>query len=144
MLCSHGCGQEAIHYIKYKNTWICATSANKCPVVRAKKSIATAKQHAEGRTNTDFGGRKNWAKGLILITNPEDAAHNKTRKNILISERGYKCEKCQLPEWQGQPITLELDHIDGIKKNNTRDNLRLLCPNCHAQTPTWRKKKSAL
>lgn len=31
------------------------------------------------------------------------------------------------------------DHIDGDKHNNSRENLRLLCPNCHSTTPTWRK-----
>ncbi len=36
---------------------------------------------------------------------------------------------------------MELDHIDGDNKNNLKENLRLLCPNCHAKTPTWRKRK---
>jgi len=39
-----------------------------------------------------------------------------------------------------QPIPLELDHIDGNHQNNALDNLRLLCPNCHSLTPTFRGK----
>lgn len=54
----------------------------------------------------------------------------------------YKCDRCALKEWQGQAIPLELDHIDGNHKNNSFNNLRLLCPNCHALTPTYRRKKS--
>jgi hypothetical protein len=41
-----------------------------------------------------------------------------------------------------EPLTLEVDHIDGDNKNNVRDNLRALCPNCHSQTDTWRGTNS--
>ena len=46
--------------------------------------------------------------------------------------------ECELTEWREQLITLELDHINGDNKDNSLDNLRLLCPNCHSQTPTYR------
>lgn len=50
------------------------------------------------------------------------------------------CVSCHNTEWLGKPIPLELDHKDGDNQNNHLDNLRLLCPNCHAQTPTYRGK----
>lgn len=53
----------------------------------------------------------------------------------------HRCESCGLSVWLGQPIQLELDHIDGDHKNNELSNLRLLCCNCHAQTHTWRGRK---
>ncbi len=58
----------------------------------------------------------------------------------------YKCatEKCGLTEWHGEHITLELDHIDGVRSNNTLENLRWLCPNCHSQTPTFRGYNKSL
>jgi len=52
--------------------------------------------------------------------------------------RAHRCEGCGLSEWRGQPIPLELDHVDGDRTNNQLPNLRLLCPNCHALTPTYR------
>jgi hypothetical protein len=60
-------------------------------------------------------------------------------KNRLISEgiKENKCEHCGITEWMGQELTMHLDHIDGNSHNHLFDNLRLLCPNCHAQTDTW-------
>lgn len=59
-------------------------------------------------------------------------------KKQLIRIRGHQCENCGSKEWMGLPIPLEVDHIDGNATNNDSKNHRLLCPNCHAQTPTYR------
>ncbi len=54
----------------------------------------------------------------------------------------YKCynEKCGLNSWLGEKISLQLDHINGINNDHRIENLRLLCPNCHSQTPTFAGK----
>ncbi|HKC65256.1 MAG TPA: HNH endonuclease signature motif containing protein [Pyrinomonadaceae bacterium] len=49
----------------------------------------------------------------------------------------YKCYLCGLTEWKGKPITLQLDHINGVHLDHRIENLRLLCPNCHSQTETF-------
>lgn len=50
----------------------------------------------------------------------------------------YACRNCGLDGmWQGKPLTLDVDHIDGDFLNNQHENLRFLCPNCHRQTPNF-------
>ena len=50
-----------------------------------------------------------------------------------------ECYRCGLgPAWQGEPLALGLDHINGVGDDWRPDNLRLLCPNCNSQTPTYR------
>lgn len=68
----------------------------------------------------------------------------KTIRNYLIKFRGSACQICGITEWQNQPISLEVHHIDGNNKNNQEENLQLLCPNCHSLTNTWRKKKTPI
>jgi HNH endonuclease len=49
----------------------------------------------------------------------------------------YKCSACGICEWNGKEIRLQIDHIDGNNANDTIENYRYLCPNCHTQTETW-------
>lgn len=66
----------------------------------------------------------------------ESVANDGTRKLRLLEERGHRCELCGLTEWRDHKIPIEIDHIDGNPDHNDRTNLRLICPNCHAQQPT--------
>lgn len=63
-----------------------------------------------------------------------------TLREYLTEARGYKCSCCGINNWNGKPITLDVDHIDGDPYNDNPDNLRYLCPNCHSQTPTYKAK----
>lgn len=61
-------------------------------------------------------------------------------KKHLSESRGYKCEECNIDSWNNKPIVLELDHVNGDSNDNSLGNVRLLCPNCHSQTHTFRIK----
>lgn len=66
-------------------------------------------------------------------------------KEYLYHLHGEKCSWCnQGPIWNGKPLSLHLDHIDGDSDNNHVSNFRILCPNCHSQTETYvaRNKKN--
>ncbi|MEN3332591.1 MAG: hypothetical protein V7641_1956 [Blastocatellia bacterium] len=65
------------------------------------------------------------------------------RRLFLEGLKAQRCERCFGREWLGQPIPLELDHINGDPTDNRIENLRILCPNCHALTETYRGKKLA-
>lgn len=52
----------------------------------------------------------------------------------------HKCHCCNLTEWQGKPIPLEMEHKNGVHNDNRIDNLAFLCPNCHALTDTYKGK----
>lgn len=71
----------------------------------------------------------------------EDLVKPTSIKQRLIKEYGHSCWSCGLHTWMDFPITLELDHVNGNNRDNSKENLRLLCPNCHSLTPTWRNRK---
>lgn len=62
---------------------------------------------------------------------------NRYMRKYLLEVRGEQCECCSITEWNGKPLTFQIDHIDGNILNNELENLKILCPNCHTQTKTW-------
>lgn len=81
---------------------------------------------------------KKWLKGEIDATICGYELSNTIRK-YLLEKAGYKCEKCgwsEVNEYTGK-VPLQIHHIDGNCKNNTKENLQVLCPNCHALTENF-------
>lgn len=76
----------------------------------------------------------------ILISGKYFNTHSLRLRLIKERIKEHRCECCELESWLDEPIPLELDHIDGDNRNNLLENLRILCPNCHAKTPTYRGK----
>jgi hypothetical protein len=105
---------------------------------------------AHGIDTSHFVGR-GWSLGRTLPSRKPLDAHLRVSSSIQsfkLKRRLLRagmmrstCARCGLETWQGNPIPLELDHINGDNRDNRLTNLRLLCPNCHALTPTYRSKR---
>jgi predicted nucleic acid-binding Zn ribbon protein len=70
----------------------------------------------------------------------ENKASSKTIRRYLIENYGYKCMECgwcEINKVTGK-VPIELEHIDGDSENNSLENVKLLCPNCHSLTPTYK------
>lgn len=71
----------------------------------------------------------------------EDSECTRSVVRRLILQSGileYKCKRCGMnPEWNGEPLTLQLEHINGRRHDHRIENLCFLCPNCHTQTDTY-------
>lgn len=145
-LCEYGCEKEA-HFQLKNGRWCCSKSCNKCEALRKKKGEGLRRAHREGKAFYKFSDkarerslRTRKMQSLdFFLTNPELFYNSEVLKRHLLDYGiPYKCSCCGISNWQNKPITLEIDHIDGIRNHNKPDNLRFLCPNCHSQTDTWR------
>jgi len=112
----------------------------KCEEYNIDISHFTGKAHLRGKTH-------NWGKKIpiedILVKKSTYGCTNRLKKRLF--DDGFfekKCYQCGLTEWNEKPAPLQLEHINGDNTDNRIENLTILCPNCHAQTETYCKKKS--
>ena len=100
------------------------------------------KRKRQGYKNKILNANKNIPIVEILVKNSSYAGGTYKLKEKLFKAKVFerKCYKCNLVEWLGQPIPTELEHINGDRFDCRKENLTILCPNCHAQTETYRGK----
>jgi len=88
-----------------------------------------------GQTNQKY-------KNEEVFVEDSNYARSLLRRRILKEELiEYRCKICDIgPEWQGKPMVLILDHINGVNNDNRFKNLRFVCSNCDTQLPTYKNK----
>jgi hypothetical protein len=113
-------------------TFICKN----CETVNSFKKN-TENKFCSNRCQRDYEFSKNfysWMRGEEVFK------FHVSQRRALIRRDGEKCVTCGIYEWNGRPLTFEVEHRDGNSDNNHQSNLELICPNCHSQTDTYKGK----
>ena len=132
IFCSKSCS------VSYNNTKR-AKSSNECKNCNKElkgrnkrmNTYCDTKCHKECEWNEK---KEDIEKGLVKT--------NTTLRKYVIEKEGYICVICKETEWNGKEIPLVLDHISGDPYDNLPSNLRMICPNCDAQTDTYKGKNA--
>jgi len=100
------------------------------------KGYSYANKYCNNQCQKDFEYKE-------AIKNWENVPPGKNRiKKYLAETFGNKCVVCNIEKWNGKDIIFELEHKDGNSENNDKENLCLICPNCHSQTNTYKNKNA--
>lgn len=89
------------------------------------------------------GEWKQYSLDEILVKNSSYKSMSSLKKRLINEgKKERKCERCGLTEWMGEPIVLQLHHINGVHNDNRLENLQFLCPNCHCMTENFAGKNT--
>ena len=125
--CSHSCAASSTNSnrtVKHNPVWH-----------RKKKPCANC---GAMHTNRVYCSRECLNLHTFKRFNAGEVLDRATIYKVLTQLNGEACMMCNLATWLDHKIALEVDHIDGDASNNFPSNVRLICPNCHSTTPSWK------
>jgi len=132
--CSHSCSATYNNKVRKKKI----SKTKKCLICENSFLIKRIKDNDKKYCSRDCYETSRKKTRIILIKS--GLAHSRVAKKYLIEKNGNSCMECgwdKINETTGN-VPIELEHIDGNSENNSLENLKLLCPNCHSLTPTYK------
>jgi hypothetical protein len=141
---SYGAGNFCSSNCSHSRTWT--------KEVNKRRSEASKKAHILYKNKYLEGSKRGHTPEAILkakatiearleATSFADLGYGEKRRRVF-KEQGGKCSICEIDSWREKPISLRLDHKDGNRGNNSRENLRGICPNCDSQLETYCGKRA--
>ncbi len=110
-------------------------SGNYKSINKAIARLGIDTSHLIGRGSGRGGNARTDAE--VFCENSTYSRHGLLRR-LLAKGVSEECAVCGVGgEWQGKPLRLQVDHINGVNNDHRLENLRVMCPNCHSQTATW-------
>lgn len=91
----------------------------------------------KARQRGDISGIRYWGMPIEDLLKRGKSRFNVKWRLIRAGLLPNHCQQCGLSEWRGMPLSMHIDHVNGIKDDHRLENLRMLCPNCHSQTETY-------
>lgn len=127
--CSRSCS------VKFNNRGQNRTKDRKCINCGGQRE-----RHSKKYCSQECHKEYEWRKRKLLIESGDFTLDHRLYKRYLIEKYGESCQECGWAKRNPTSgnIPIELEHIDGDSANNSLDNLKLLCPNCHSLTPTYK------
>jgi hypothetical protein len=111
--------------------------------IRKAKSLGVYKPN-QGAKGVNIPNRAPLTKiSISEILEGKHPYYQTNKLRVRLIKEGIKkemCEMCGITDWNGKPVSFELDHIDGNSHNHKLENIRIVCPNCHSQTETYRAR----
>jgi 5-methylcytosine-specific restriction endonuclease McrA len=123
------CSRGKVSYWMKKHGFTKVNSNNQCEYCK-KQLIRENGKFCNSQCQNDFS----------LMSSINSGIYSAQIAKRYLVRADYRCAVCKNSTWMDKPIHLELDHIDGNSTNNNLTNLRLICPNCHSQTPTYKNR----
>lgn len=120
-----------------------SAAGNRSTVKKYIEKLGLSTEHWLGQSWVQKGWQEIPLEEILVERSTYKTWHLRNRL-LRSGMKEHKCESCSRSEWLGVPIPLELDHVNGVNNDHRLENLRLLCPNCHALTPTWRGRNKRL